>query len=99
MCLSRIYSLFDEPYQQQFGGSRSYSRYPYAQLTRCGTTALQLDLDCLLLKSTIRTSWVVVQKVSLLLLNLENINSYVAQGTLKNISVTYSITVMATPSF
>ena len=50
-------------------------------------------------KSTIRTSWVVEEKVTLLLLNLENINSYVAQGTLKNISVTYSITVMLTPSF
>ena len=38
-------------------------------------------------------------KVTSLLLNLESINSYVAQGTLENISVAYSITVVVTPSF
>ena len=31
--------------------------------------------------------------------SLNRVNSYVVQGTLKNISVTYSITVIVTPSF
>ena len=56
-------------------------------------------LAWLLLKSKIRTSWAVEEKDTLLLLNLENINFSVVQGTLENISVTYSITVMVTPSF
>ena len=39
------------------------SSYPDAQLTRCGTTAWQLGLAWLLLKSKIRTSWVLEVKL------------------------------------
>ena len=58
--------LFDQFLTNLFCNSLASrnSRYPYTQLTRCGTTAWQLDLDCLLLKSTIRTSWVVEEKES-----------------------------------